>query len=183
MHVNKRASLEISIQAIVIVVLAMTLLGLGLGFIRGMFKNIGGLSEQVTEDVRNKIGRQLIESDEKVAFPRSQVSIKRGEAVILDVGIRNKGNADIEYKMHISKSIGPPGVDDAVLTETLTKWFQYDKLQRKLNAADFDVRQIKITIPTDATQGSYFYIFDVNVATAAGDQSYSQKDFFVVVTG
>ena len=38
---NKKASLEMSIQAIVIVVLAMTLLGLGLGFIRGMFKNIG----------------------------------------------------------------------------------------------------------------------------------------------
>ena len=39
MSFNKRASLEMSIQAIVIVVLAMTLLGLGLGFIKGMFGN------------------------------------------------------------------------------------------------------------------------------------------------
>jgi hypothetical protein len=34
---NKRASLEISIQAIVIVVLAMTILGLGLAFVKGRF--------------------------------------------------------------------------------------------------------------------------------------------------
>ena len=176
MRFNKKASLEISIQAIVIVVLAMTLLGLGLGFIRGMFKNVGGLTEQVTEDVRNKIGRQLIESDEKVAFPRSQVTIRRGEAVILDVGIRNKGNADIDYKMEVKGVDGPAGVS---LPDTVKNWFQYSTVPHTLSAADFDVRQIKITVPADATQGSYFYTFDVTV----GSNLYSQKDFFVVVTG
>ena len=182
MHVNKRASLEISIQAIVIVVLAMTLLGLGLGFIRGMFKNVGGLTEQVTEDVRNKIGKQLIESDEKVAFPRSQVSIKRGEAVILDVGIRNKGNDNINYRMQIHEVTGPAGVTGSALSDTL-HWFQYSTVQHTLSAADFDIRQIKITVPQEAIQGSYFFTFDVRVAAAAGEQLYSQKDFFVVVTG
>jgi len=55
MSFNKRASLEISIQAIVIVVLAMTILGLGLGFVRGLFKNITSTTEDVTEQVRQKI--------------------------------------------------------------------------------------------------------------------------------
>ena len=65
---NKKASLEMSIQAIVIVVLAMTLLGLGLGFIRGMFKNIGSTTEDVTEQVRQRILDDLITGDKKISF-------------------------------------------------------------------------------------------------------------------
>ena len=36
----KKGSLNLSIQAIVIIVLAMTILGLGLGFVRGQFQQI-----------------------------------------------------------------------------------------------------------------------------------------------
>ena len=175
MAFNKKGSLEISIQAIVIVVLAMTLLGLGLGFVRGMFKNIGGLTEQVTEDVRQKIGRQLIEGDEKIAFPRSQIEIKRGEAVVLDIGIRNKGNLDMSYKMIITKLDGPTTTADPV------GWFQYDKDERTLGTAEFDVRQMRLDIPSDssAVQGSYYFTFEVTV----GSETYATKDFFVVVRG
>ena len=70
MSFNKRASLEISIQAIVIVVLAMTILGLGLGFVRGLFKNISSTTEDVTEQVRQKILDDLITGDKKFHFPR-----------------------------------------------------------------------------------------------------------------
>ena len=42
---NKKGALELSINAIVIVILAMTLLGLGLGFVRGMFGKITGISD------------------------------------------------------------------------------------------------------------------------------------------
>ena len=52
---NKSASLEISIQAIVIVVLAMTLLGLGLGFIRGQFRSISETASSVQEQVKQQI--------------------------------------------------------------------------------------------------------------------------------
>ena len=66
---GKKASLELSIQTIIIVVLAMTLLGLGLGFIRNMFGGIGGISEDVTEQVRQKILDDLIQGDIKISFP------------------------------------------------------------------------------------------------------------------
>jgi len=71
---NKRASLEISIQAIVIIVLAMTLLGLGLGFIRKQFSGLQNIQEDVTEQVRQKILDDLITNDKKISFstPKQQ---------------------------------------------------------------------------------------------------------------
>jgi hypothetical protein len=39
---NKKGSLDISIQAIVIVVIAFVVLGLGLGFVKSTFKDITG---------------------------------------------------------------------------------------------------------------------------------------------
>ena len=181
MFYNKRASLEISIQAIVIVVLAMTLLGLGLGFIRNMFKGISGVQEQVTEDVRAKIGRQLIETDEKVAFPRSEINIKRGDSAIIEVGIKNKGNFDLLYKMTFKAISSSPDVGSK-LADT-EKWFQYSIDEHTLPASDFDVRQVRISVPKEATSGSYFYNFNVMQKPYGIEDIYAQKDFFVVVTG
>ena len=104
---NKRGSLEISIQAIVIVVLAMTLLGLGLGFIRGMFKNITGTTEDVTEQVRQKILDDLIQGDKKVSFPRTDVTIDKGGAIVLTVGIRNKKDTPLHYRMRFNPISDP----------------------------------------------------------------------------
>src|SRR3989338_8030732 len=138
---NKKASLEISISAIVIVVLAMTLLGLGLGFIRNMFKGITGVQEQITEDVRAKIGRQLIDSEEKVAFPRSEITIKRGDSIVLDVGIKNKENAALTYRMSFTPVSSAPNVGETKLAETID-WFQHSKSEYVLPPAEFDVRQV-----------------------------------------
>src|SRR3989338_4376039 len=96
---NKRGSLEISIQAIIIMVLAMTLLGLGLGFIRGMFKNISSTTEDVTEQVREQILTDLRTGDKKISFPKTEVVIEKGQSTILNIGIRNKENAELGYSI------------------------------------------------------------------------------------
>ncbi len=182
---NKKASLEMSIQAIVIVVLAMTLLGLGLGFIRGMFKGITGVQEQITEDVRAKIGRQLIDTQEKVAFPRSEITIKRGDSVVVDVGIRNKENAELVYRMSFTPISSAPPVGDTKLAETVN-WFQHSRGEYVLPPAEFDVRQIRINIPKNVEQASYFFTFNVlTPMSIPGDPAtfYAQKDFFMVVIG
>ena len=44
---NKKASLNLSVQAIVIVVIAFVVLGLGLGFVRGQFEQMESTSSSV----------------------------------------------------------------------------------------------------------------------------------------
>ena len=45
---DKKGALELSINAIVILIIAITMLGLGLGFVRGMFGKASGQFEELT---------------------------------------------------------------------------------------------------------------------------------------
>ena len=178
---NKRASLEISIQAIVIVVLAMTLLGLGLGFIRGMFKNIGSTTEDVTEQVRQRILDDLITGDKKISFPKSEVTIDKGGSTVLTVGVRNKKDTTLHYKMRFTPISGPDGAPFSIDNPS---WFQYQNLPYTLQAAEPDARNIRLSIPTRVSSGSYFLTFDViDDDLPPPNNVYAQKDFFIVVRG
>jgi hypothetical protein len=177
---NKRASLELSIRAIVIVILAMTLLGLGLGFIRGMFKDIGGITEDVSEQIRQQILDDLITNDKSLSFPKIEIVIDRGDSEILTVGLRNKRNTPLNYKMIFTAISGPSG---PLAPDAYEEWFQYSTAVATLLPADATVRSIRLDVPNIDT-GSYFFTFDVVDDDAApGDDNYiyAQKDFFIVV--
>ncbi|MBI2657716.1 hypothetical protein HYX08_03400 [Candidatus Woesearchaeota archaeon] len=182
MRFNKKASLEISIQAIVIVVLAMTLLGLGLGFIRGMFKNIGSTTEDVTEQVRQRILDDLITGDKKISFPKTDITIDKGGSSVLTVGIRNKKDTPLHYKMRFNPISGPDGAPFSIDNPS---WFQFAESQvYTLSAADSETRNIRLSIPTRVASGSYFLTFDVTDDDLPPPNNvYAQKDFFIVVRG
>ena len=190
---NKKGSLEISIQAIVIVVLAMTLLGLGLGFIKGMFKNITSTTEDVSEQVRQKVLDDLIQTDKKVSFPKTEIEIDKGSATVLTVGIRNRNDAVLKYKILFTAVKGPqkvnPGSPPVIVEPTpiqlseFSDYFKYNKVAiYELASADSDVRSIRLSIPTTVTQsGSYLVRFDV--IDNSDNSIYATKSFFVVVRG
>ncbi len=179
---NKKASLEISIQAIVIVVLAMTLLGLGLGFIRGMFKNIASTTEDVTEQVRQRILDDLITGDKKVSFPKTDITMDKGGSQVLTVGVRNKKDNSLHYKMRFAPI---SGADGAPFSIDNPAWFQFAQNQvYTLPAADSDTRNIRLSIPTSVPSGSYFLTFDVvDDDLPPPNNIYAQKDIFIVVRG
>lgn len=182
---NKKASLEMSIQAIVIVVLAMTLLGLGLGFIRGMFKNISSTTEDVTEQVRQRVLDDLISGDKKVSFPKTEITVDKGGSQLLTVGIRNKKDTPLHYKMRFTPISNPEGVPFSIDSP---RWFQLEDFARQqytLPAADAEVRNIRLSTPTgDIKSGSYFLTFDViDDDLPPPNNIYAQKDFFIVVRG
>ena len=181
---NKKASLEISIQAIVIVVLAMTLLGLGLAFIRGMFRDISKTTVGVTEAVKRSIIDDLISNPEKrISFPKTEVVIDKGGSDQLVVGIRNKKDTTLYYRIRFNAISGSDGGPFNIENP---KWFQYaEQTTYKLPSAENDVRDIRLSIPTQGvTSGSYFLTFDViDEDLSPPDNIYAQKDFFIVVKG
>ena len=187
---NKKASLEISIQAIVIVVLAMTLLGLGLGFVRNLFKNIGSATEDVTEQVRQKVLDDLISSDKKVSFPKTDISIDKGDSTVLTVGIRNKKDTPLHYQMRFTSISFVPADGGSATTVNNQDWFQTGQSVTAtrnfytLGPAESDVRNIRLKVPTTALAGSYVLTFDVlDIDSPASNNIYAQKDFFIVVRG
>src|SRR3989344_1302023 len=97
---TKRGSLDISIQAIIIVVLGMTLLGLGLGFVRSQFEQIGSIGTEVQSQVREQIIGQLRTSGEQISFPR-EVNLNRGESDVLTLGVQNVGSKELFFKLDL----------------------------------------------------------------------------------
>ena len=52
---SKKASLNLSIEAIVVVVIAFTVLGLGLGFVKSQLSSIGEGASTVTDTIKQQV--------------------------------------------------------------------------------------------------------------------------------
>src|SRR3989338_5769409 len=113
MRINKKASLEMSIQAIVVIVIALTVLGLGLGFVKGTFKDIGETSKGVQAKIKEQILEDLRVSGKKVSIT-SQVNLERGKEALENIGIVNTGLTEKAFggKNKFIKKQNPDGTEE-----------------------------------------------------------------------
>ncbi len=90
---TKKASLNLSINAIVVLILAITMLGLGLGFMKTMFGQAVGEFENVAGEMKNRIVDELESSDERLTFNNIEIDLKRGGSKDVFFGLKNdEGN-------------------------------------------------------------------------------------------
>ena len=87
---NKKGALELSINAIVILIIAITMLGLGLGFVRGMF---GKISTQVEEQVASEPEPPIPTSDNPITMSRESIVTKANEDEIIKISVFAPGAA------------------------------------------------------------------------------------------
>jgi hypothetical protein len=176
----KKGSLNLSIQAIVIVVLGMTLLGLGLGFVRTQFQQISDIGTEVQEQVREQIIAQLRTSGEQVSFPRS-VQFSRGKQKVITLGVQNVGSQELKFKLLLAFDDvnSDPGYDDFNL-----RWIQ-DCLT--LLPAESEVYGINVRAPripgTFALKATVMQDPDgeCSVADSPGPNQYASKLSFITV--
>ena len=93
-------------------------------------------------------------------------------AKYLTVGIRNKKDSDLHYKMQFTPISSPTGGIFQV-----GNWFQFgENTEYKVPPADANVRQIRLSIPTSIPSGSYFMTFDViDTDLPTPDNVYDQR--------
>ena len=156
---NKKASLNLSINAIVIIVLAMTLMGLGLGFIRGMFGKISGISEATFEKIAEQLNTDLATSEAPLLFSKSRTTMERGATALEGVGVRNDADSSITYGIKIITANCPERKTDPEAECTNVEgWFEYFKgdSQYTLSAAQRQVNKVQINVPrTGISTGLY----------------------------
>jgi hypothetical protein len=96
---NKRGSLALSTNAIVVLIIAITILGLSLAFTRNIF---GSLGEQI-EDIG---GQTLIDNpptyENPLTLSKAEFEIRRGRSVSLGVGFFNYYDEDAEASISLS---------------------------------------------------------------------------------
>ncbi len=184
---SKRASLELSIQAIVIIVLALTLLGLGLVFIKNIFGETESLSSLTFDKVSDQLQKNLIDSDEQLVFSQSKLSMEKGSSELVGWGLRNDKNAKMQYWAEFNALKCPlvcPTKEDLN-----NKWFTFkynpngsdSSLLYDIAASDHSIKRVDLTVPRIAEAG--LYLIDLSIYEEKGeiDEKYASTEIFVTV--
>ncbi|MBS3176824.1 hypothetical protein J4457_06340 [Candidatus Woesearchaeota archaeon] len=195
---SRKASLELSVNAIVIIVLAMTLLGLGLGFIRSQFGEITEIGTGVQEQIKQQILEDLRTGNKKLSFPTSEVQMGRRDDTVIAMGIKNVESKSINFGIEI-KPVGNPEVTDVNFRYQNESGDPNRPYPFSLGAAEADVYPVRINTGTGT--GTNTYSITVRFATPSSgspptcppgypspvgqwcleDSTYAQKTFFLTV--
>ncbi len=89
MRYKKKGSLNLSINAIVVLILAVTMLGLGLGFMKTMFGKATEQFGEVSGSMKQQIIDEIKSSNEKLALNVFDVELKRGDSKKIYFGLKN----------------------------------------------------------------------------------------------
>ncbi len=86
---GRKASLELSINAIVVLILAITMLGLGLGFMRSTFGSTTSEFKKVSKEVEKQLIDRLKQAEEQVSLSVFSVEMEKNTKETILMGIRN----------------------------------------------------------------------------------------------
>jgi hypothetical protein len=87
---NKKGALELSITAIVVLIIAITVLGLAIFFIKNLFKEGTDLFTSEFSRIKEQLKKNLEESGELVVMDKgTELEVKRGERFKFNIGVRS----------------------------------------------------------------------------------------------
>ena len=173
---SRKASLELSINAIVILILAITMLGLGLGFMRNIFGSATQQFTQVTGEVEKQMIEQLKSSGKIVDLDRPKITVKRGDTEQIYIGFKNVDSAQATFVIKDTAD----GSSSSVISGTGTVWasdsckmgdstgtvnLEYKTTATSVGSGDVVVLPINVRVSPSATSGTCFYNLQVTEDT------------------
>ncbi len=204
---NKKAALELSINAIVVFILAITILGLGLVFIKSQF---GSLTERVSEvsaEIKSELINKIKDTGELLVFNRVEIEAKVGKPVEFYMGIKNTApNIEEPTKpvcfipaikcisclkgeciRDVGNDVYVGGTDIIADTPAVIQWFSlFPQVNIKTNEVGvYPVTlQIAQAVPDTYLMEVAVYKYDTNAdcsnpGTLDVNQPYQAKQFFI----
>jgi len=204
---NKKAALQLSINAIVVLILAITILGLGLGFIKSQF---GALTKQfsaVSEEIEGEIKQRIRDSGELLIVSKETVRVKGGKKEEFFIGIKNVEPEPICYKVSFvciqalktANSCGDyvdrQGTNNIVVAgfdllelggqdvDPKDAWME-TFFTKTIKESVVDVRSVSVQIPGRVKGDTYLmelevYKGDSEDCEAANFEPYEEKEFII----
>lgn len=185
--VNKKGSLNLSIQAIVIVVIAFVVLGLGLGFVRSQFADIQKTSTAVQEQISQQILEELRTGNKPLSFPASELKLDTGAESVQAIGIKNTDDEEhtFEIRFQVKESGGSfqdfendVDLDFASKTGEATASIIWDDEPQTLREGKTNV--VPVTIKAPSKQGTFLY--KVILYNIDAEEDFATKTFFIKTT-
>jgi uncharacterized membrane protein len=97
-QVSKRGAIELSMTTIIIIIIGITLLGLGLTWISGVFEKISDLSDQAFIQADKEI-RDKMQADQNFYVSGQTFDLEAGESKTINVGVRNTLGTDTNIQV------------------------------------------------------------------------------------
>ncbi len=202
---NKKASLQLSINAIVILILAITILGLGLGFIKKQFSSLGEQFEAVSAEIKGEIIEKIRQSGDLLVFNKVEIQATIGKPDTFYVGIKNTGGETNCFRTYVQciralkgncdpaqpgVAIPVGGVDIMEQRPNAdNEWFQlFDQVD--IEGGDVGVFPVTLQIPGKVSPDTYLMSFEIYKADTGDCTSpawptattpYQSKQFYINV--
>lgn len=197
----KKGSLNLSINAIVVLIMAITLLGLGLGFMKSMFSSTTSQFEEINADLKNTLIMDLRATGGRIVFNKEDIQSNKGDTMEVYFGLRNDlgtdetfeimGNGRINNNDKPGKWEGSGSVIacyDAVASAAVnsgenkdTDDIVFETIERKyLEDGEIDVKKLIIKIRSKAKSSVYQCSMIIEDPSNRGSQ-YDRKDFLITV--
>jgi len=178
----KKGSLNLSIQAIVIIVIAFVVLGLALTFVRGLFEDIGGQTGDIFAGVKADIEDKLGKSNDPLYFPRQMLTMEAGEEEVTGIGVKNTGDIPLQLKVVFQIRVGEDFIDfssgDIVEFGTGEEAFSagifWDDSLQRFGAGEG--RAVPITLTAPNKFGNFLYKIKI---VKEDETDFASKTFFV----
>ena len=157
---RKKGSLNLSVNAIVVLILAITMLGLGLGFMKGMFGKVSGKIDAAIDSADLKNPPSL---DDPLTLSTKTITINRGGSGDVQVAFMNTKNVDVTATLDI---------DCGTLTATDISF------GGARSTATNDIQAWNVFVNIAKTQGE---LNDLCIASVSDATDTFYQDFFVKV--
>lgn len=154
---RKKASLTLSINAIVILILAITMLGLGLAFMRNIFGKATGEFNEISGEIQRQVVEQMKESDKIIDLSGSVYDIEPGEKKMAYIGFRNDGEDTKKFIIKGVKVNSLSGNDANCGLYDEEVILEYKQKATEVKPGATTVLPINIKASTNALKDTCFY--------------------------
>jgi hypothetical protein len=174
---KKKGAIEMSINTIVILLLALAMLGVGMFVINKLKLSLEGIP--TVDDVTEKqIRRELEASGDKFSLYSPRVEVKRNSKVVNYYGLKNEMNRELDFYI----SVGCINSMDGN-TEDLTKFDFANYEEVNLEEGEIAVQSLVIKPFQGITLTQYQCEINITYDEESGEtQQYASEDFYVDVT-
>ncbi|MFH1456405.1 MAG: hypothetical protein ABIF40_05665 [archaeon] len=166
--INKKGALELSMNTIVVMVIAVTILTLGLKFVYDMFADIGEQQKQIQEATEEEIREMFGQSDDPLALLTTSITLEQGENADLVVAIRNIGSGSGTFSYDIVLD-NYPGDESTALD-----WIIWTTGDSELTSGKTWSDAISIDVPNSATLGTYRFTITLNCNAPDCDDGFTE---------
>ena len=175
---NKKASLNLSINAIVVLILAITMLGLGLGFMKTMFGKVTEDFGDISENLQNELIKKLETTSSRIEFNKYVINAKRGDDKVFYYGMFNNVGSSAAFKVNPTCSQAIGGGDPSQITLSTFASVVIEDNEAKVSA-------LKVNIDSNAEPDTYDCVIKVSYDQVSGSSTttvaYAEKEFTIRV--